>query len=76
MEMRTVESGWLSHWAPQISVRNADSRFLSTRATRRQEQEMRDLKHLMTLLPTPLVFGLLLPEHDKKNRWRRTSRRN
>ena len=74
--MRTVESGWLSRWAPEISVRNAGSRFLSTRAARRPEQETHDPKHLMTVPLTPPLLGLLLPKQDKKNRWRRTSRRN
>ena len=68
MEMRTIESGRLLHRALKISLRNAGSRFLSTRATRRQEQETNDLWHLMIVPPTPLVLGLLLPEHDKKNR--------
>jgi hypothetical protein len=68
MEMRTIESGQLSHRAQRISLRNAGSRFPSTRATRRQEQETNNLKHLMIVPLTPLVPGLLPPEHDKKNR--------
>ena len=68
MEMRTIESGGLSHRAPKISLHNAGSRFLSTRATRPQEQETNNPKHLVIVPPTPLVPDLLLPEHDKKNR--------
>ena len=65
--MRTIESGQLSHRAPEISVRNAGSRSLSTRATPRQEQETKNLRHSMIVPPTPLAPGLFLLEHDKKN---------
>ena len=68
MEMRTIESGRLSHRGQKISLRNAGNRFLSTRPTRRQEQEKNDLKHSMIVPLTPLVPGLLLPEKDRKNR--------
>jgi hypothetical protein len=68
MKMRTIESDGLSHKAQKISLRNAGSRILLNPATQRQEQETKDLRHLLIAPPTQLVLGLLPLEHAMENR--------